>query len=375
MFGRRIRLFNLLGFEVGVDWSWFIIALLVVWSLARGLFSNFVSGLPPGTYWWMAVAGAAGLFASIVLHEFGHSVVARACGIQMGGITLFVFGGVAQMNQEPPSPKSEFLMAIAGPITSFILAGVASGLRWLSNALAWPVEATAIFAYLSWINLALGVFNLVPAFPLDGGRILRSILWAARKNLLSATRIASGVGAGFAYLLLFGGALAFFFGNFMAGFWWFVLGLFIRAASRMSYQQVAIRGALAGQAVTRFMDPQPLAVPASTSLKDLAERYVYRSQFRTFPVVEDGQFLGCIHVDQLKQIPSSEWERRTAQSLAAPCSEATIAPETDAADALSTMRRTNRRRLLVVDQNHLLGVINLHDLLNFLVRKTELEGA
>src|ERR1051325_2973447 len=320
MFGRRIRLFRLLGFEVGLDYSWFLIALLVLWSLARGVFPAFVSGLPETDYWWMAMAGAAGLFGSIILPQLGPALVARAWGIRIGGITLFIFGGVAELEQEPPTPKSEFLMAIAGPIASFLLGGLSYGFQALNDTLAGPIEATAILSYLAWINLALGLFNLLPAFPLDGGRVLRSIFWGLKKNLLWATRVASRIGALFAYLLLAAGAVAFLFGNFIGGLWWFILGFFIRAASRMSYQRVALRQALAGESVARVMDPHPLAVPASISLREMVEQYAYRSQVHTFPVVEDGHLLGCITLDQLKKVPSSEWDQRTAQNLASPCS-------------------------------------------------------
>ncbi|PWU12923.1 MAG: site-2 protease family protein [Verrucomicrobia bacterium] len=376
MFDHRVKLFKLMGFQVSLDASWLIIAVLVAWSLARGVFPAFVSGLSPGTYWWMAAAGAAGLFLSIVLHEFGHSIVARSQGIPMTGITLFVFGGVAEMGGEPPSATAEFLMAMAGPITSFILAGVSYGIRKLSDAMGGPIEVTAIFAYLAWINAALAIFNLVPAFPLDGGRVLRSILWAARKNLLWATRAAAAIGTGFACLLMAAGVASFFFGNFITGIWWFVLGMFIRGASRRSLQQVLVRHALLGEPVAKFMDSHPVTVPASTSIKDVVERFVYRYPFRTFPVVDDGHLLGCINLNQLKQVPPSEWEARTAGNLAVPCSNGTtIAPDADAANALSTMSRGQSGRLLVVERDRLVGVVALKDLLNFLTRRMELEGA
>ena len=178
MFKRSISLFKLFGFEVRLHWTWSIIALLVLWSLARGVFPSAIQGLAAGTYWWMAAVGATGLFFSIILHELGHAVVARSYGIPMRSITLFVFGGVAEMERDPPNPKSEFLMALAGPVTSYIVAGAAVALRLLNDALAWPVQATVILSYLCWINVLLASFNLIPAFPLDGGRIFRSILWA-----------------------------------------------------------------------------------------------------------------------------------------------------------------------------------------------------
>ncbi len=376
MFGRGLTLFRLLGFRVRVDWSWIIIAALVTWSLGRGVFPAYIEGLPAGTYWWMAAAGAIAFFICIILHEFGHSVVARAYGIPMQGITLFVFGGVAEMGAEPRSAISEFWMAVAGPITSLILAGIFYGLRRLSDAWQWPVQAMGIFTYLYWVNLALVAFNIIPAFPLDGGRVLRSILWGASKNLAWATRVASFIGTVFGILLVLLGILAFVFGNFIAGVWWFIIGLFIRRASQISYQQVVVGRALEGVPVRRFMNSNPVTVSPSTSIKDLVENFVYRYHFKMFPVVQDGHLVGCVTLNQVKQVPREEWETRTAENLAVPCSgENTVTPDTDAVNALSTMRQKQVTRLMVVDQDHLVGVISLRDLLNFLSLRAELEGA
>jgi Zn-dependent protease len=323
----------------------------------------------------MGVVGALGLFLSIVLHEFGHSVVARAFGIPMNGITLFVFGGVAEMGDEPPSPKSELLMAIAGPLTSVFLGGVAYGLRCLSDVWAWPIEATVILGYLTWINLALAGFNLIPAFPLDGGRVLRSILWAARGDLVSATRIASTLGTGFAFLLMFLGIASFVFGNFITGVWWVILGMFLKSVSRASYQRVRVRQVLQGETVQHFMNRNPVTVPPSISLKDLVDNYVYRYYFKTFPVVDHDRLMGCIDLDRLREIPRGEWEQRTAETVASPCStQNTIAPDAAATKALSAMSQNRLGRLLVVDRDRLVGIITLKDLLGFLSRKLELEN-
>ncbi|MGH7970572.1 MAG: M50 family metallopeptidase, partial [Limisphaerales bacterium] len=345
-------------------------------SLARGIFPASVEGLPPATYWWMGVAGALGLFLSIVLHEFGHSVVARRFGIPMNGITLFIFGGVAEMGDEPPSPKSELLMAIAGPITSVVLGGIAYGLRRLSDAWAWPIESTVILAYLSWINFALAAFNLIPAFPLDGGRVLRSILWGVRGNVVSATRIASAIGTGFAFLLIFWGIVSFVFGNFIMGVWWVILGLFIQRVSRASYDRIRVREVLQGETVRHFMHRDLITVPPSISVKELVDNYVYRYYFKTFPVVDHDRLMGCVDLTRLKEVPRQEWEHRTAETVASPCSsENTIAPDAAATKALSAMSRNQLGRLLVVDHERLVGIITLKDLLGFLSRKMELEKA
>ncbi len=191
MFGKRITLFRLLGFEVRVDASWVVIALIVTWTLASGIFPHQYADLPVATYWWMGAAGMVGLFASIVFHELSHSLVARRHGIEIKGITLFIFGGVAEMEDEPPDPKSEFAMAIAGPIASYGLCAALYGTTAIGIALDWPVPMVAVFRYVAYMNGILATFNLVPAFPLDGGRVLRSILWAWKSNIRWATRTGS----------------------------------------------------------------------------------------------------------------------------------------------------------------------------------------
>lgn len=252
--GRGIRLFNLMGFEVRLHSSWLILAVLVVWSLAGGFFPYRFPGYSQGDYWAMALGGLAGLLCSIVVHEFAHSVVARHYGIPMRGITLFIFGGVAEMGDEPPNAKSEFLMAIAGPLTSFVVAACSFAVGAGIGAAGSPGVA-AVFSYLAWINTVLGLFNLVPAFPLDGGRVLRAAIWAKRRDLVSATRISSRIGSAFGIFLMILGAWNILRGNIVGGMWWILIGLFVRDASRMSYRQVLYRREMAAQ---RVIDIEPV---------------------------------------------------------------------------------------------------------------------
>ena len=213
MFGKRITIFKLLGFEVRIDASWLIIASLVVWTLATGYFPFQTPGLPGGTYWWMAIAGAVGLFASIIIHEFAHSVIARREGIPMKGITLFIFGGVAEMKDEPPSAGTEFRMAIAGPIMSVFVGTCCYAIYLLGTQRGLPAASLAVFSYLAFINIALAVFNMLPAFPLDGGRVLRAYLWNRSHNLRRATRFVSRLGAGFGTGFIVLGLFSVFIGN------------------------------------------------------------------------------------------------------------------------------------------------------------------
>ena len=218
MFGRQSKLFKLFGFTVRVDASWLVIAFLIAFTLAAGLFPSYYKGLPASTYWWMGVAGAAGLFVSIVFHEFWHSLVARQYGLPISGITLFIFGGVSEMAEEPQSPKVEFFMAVAGPVSSFLLSGIFY-LAFLGTRANTPLPVHAVLAYLAYVNVLLGLFNLLPAFPLDGGRVLRSVLWYAKGNLRWATRIASRIGSAFGAGMILLGIVTFVRGNLIGGVW------------------------------------------------------------------------------------------------------------------------------------------------------------
>ena len=263
MFGRRIKLFKLFGFEVRIDLSWVIIAVLIVWSLAIGLFPFRYKNLSAQTYWLMGVAGAVGLFLSIIFHEIFHSLVARRFGIPMKGITLFIFGGVSEMGEEPTSAKAEFLMAIVGPLSSIAIALACYGIHILGVSSGWPESVDGVVQYLAYINGLLAVFNLLPAFPLDGGRALRAILWGLRKNLRWATRVSSAVGFGFGVLLILLGVSQFLTGNVIGGIWLFLIGMYLQSAARASYQQILIRKALEGELVRRFMKTDPVTVSPS----------------------------------------------------------------------------------------------------------------
>lgn len=374
MFGKSYRLFKLLGFEVSIDLSWLVIAVLITWSLASGLFPYYYENLSTATYWWMGVLGAVGLFLSIILHELSHSIVARRHGIPMRGITLFIFGGVAQMSEEPPSAKSEFRMAIAGPIASIIIGVTLYGIDIATQGIIASVPFHGIIRYLAFINLILAAFNMVPAFPLDGGRVLRSALWGWKKNLNWATRIASKIGTGFGFLLIALGVLSFINGSFIGGAWWFLIGLFLHKASQMSYQQLLMRRMLEGESVERFMKKDPVTISLSMRVNDVIENYFYRYHFKMFPVVEDSKLLGCVTINQIKHVAPEERKNLTVKEILSECTdENTISADSDAVKALSKMNRTQNSRLMVRDNGHLEGIIALKDMMKFLSTKIELE--
>jgi Zn-dependent protease/CBS domain-containing protein len=374
MFGKRIRLFNLFGFEVKADFSWIVIVILVVWSLSTSYFPSSYKDLSSQSYWFLGVAGALGLFLSIIVHEFSHSYVAKRYGLPMKGITLFIFGGVAEMGDEPPNAKVEFMMALAGPVSSIIIAIIFFGIYSVGKAIGIPNFINGLFGYLWFINALLAGFNLLPAFPLDGGRILRSILWGTKKNLRWATRISSRIGGIFGTFLIIMGVYFFLRGYFINGMWWFLIGMFLNGAAKSSYTQLITRDALRGEPVQRFMITDPLTVEPSVTIRDLVENYIYKYHFKMFPVVQNDILMGCIATKQIKEIPSDAWDQKTVGDLIVNCSpENTISPHADAVQALSVMNNNQASRLMVVDGNRLRGIITLKDMLQFLALKVELE--
>jgi len=375
MFGKRFEIFKLFGFAVRLDASWFLIVVLIAWSLATGIFPAAYPSLGTLAYWLMGTAGAVGLFAAVVLHEFAHSLVARRNGLPMEGITLFLFGGVAEMSEEPPSAGVEFKVAIAGPLTSIALGMACYALVGASLSLSWPEEIVGVLKYLAEINIIVALFNLLPAFPLDGGRVLRSILWRAKGKLGWATRIASQVGTGFATAMILLAVVIVLLGNLLGGVWMFLIGLFLRNAAQMSYRQVELRRALEGETVRRFMHAAPVVVPRSTSVRQLVDEYVYRYHHKMYPVVEGERLVGCVTTDAVRHLSRDEWDSNTVTAVMSPCDEHnTIGPDDDAMHALSRMRQEGTTRLLVVEQGpHLLGILTMKDLLEFFALKVELE--
>lgn len=373
MFTKRFTIFKLFGFEVKLDLSWLLIAILIIWSLATGFFPLSFPGLAVATYWWMGAFCALGLLFSIVFHELSHSIVARRYGLKISGITLFIFGGVAEMTEEPENAKTEFMMAIAGPLSSFLLAFIFYGLYILSVSIGAELAVLGVLLYLSYMNLMLAIFNLVPAFPLDGGRILRAALWRWKHSLHEATRISSQIGSGFGIVLIILGVLAVLRGNFIGGMWWFLIGMFLRSAAGMSYQQLLVREMLSGETVGHLMNSTIVVVPPSISVQELVEDYVYKYHFKMFPVVENSKLMGCVTTNEIKNLPREEWGWRKVRDVATSCTaENTIAPDTEVLKAMSMMTQSGKSRLMVVDHGKLVGILALKDLMKKLSTKLEL---
>lgn len=376
MFTNKIELFSILGFRVSLDLTWFILAALIVWSLAGGYFPGVIAGIAPGVALALGVAGALGLFISIVLHEFSHAIVARRYNIPIKGITLFIFGGVAEMEDEPPGAKSEFLMAIAGPIMSLALALLFQGVALALPGAADEAPLVALFAYLGLINAVLAIFNLIPAFPLDGGRVLRAAVWWWTGDLDRATRIGAGTGRVLGSVLVALGFLNALTGNIVAGLWQALIGLFIIGAARSAETRLTMTALLEDLPVRRLMVANPVSVPDDTPLDYLIENYFYRFNHKLFPVLRDGVLIGCIRLDDVGRVPPEERAARVAgDTLATDSAGRTVGPETPVLEAMRRMQALNASRLMVAEGGRLMGILTMRDIVSHIAIKRELGQA
>ncbi|PWK57984.1 site-2 protease family protein [Roseicyclus mahoneyensis] len=373
MFGHSVKLFTLMGFEIKIDASWLLIAALIVWSLSSGYFPQVLPGLSQSAYLILSITAMLALFASLILHELAHSLVARRYGLGIGGITLFLFGGVAELVDEPKSAASEFWIAIAGPIMSFVLAGL-FGLAALVAGGAGVVGI--LLGYLASINLVLAVFNLIPAFPLDGGRVLRAWLWQRSGDMLEATRKASGAGTVLAIGLMGLGLFSALSGGGIGGAWLVLIGFFVLNASRGAYQRLLVQDSLKGRRVAELMTPDPWTAHPDMTLADLADRVMMAHAVSFAPVVGDGAVVGYVDAQLMRTIAREEWANTTVGDVMAAVDDSClVAPRMTAEDALNRLAQGPHRKLIVVEGRQLRGVLSLRDLMGHIAVVQALGGA
>lgn len=375
MFENRVKLMNIFGFEVKIDISWLVIAILVTWSLAESVFPLYDPNLSQQVYWILGFTGAIGLFASIIFHELCHSIVARRYGLPMKGITLFIFGGVAEMDEEPAKPKIEFLMALAGPLASIAIGSICFILLGIAQSAQWSSALRMIFSYLGTINIFLALFNLIPAFPLDGGRIFRAFLWHQKRDLRWATRVASGVGSGFGLFLILAGFVSVFGGGIIGGIWWVLIGLFIRGASKMSYQSALIRDTLDGEPVSKFMKKEVIAISPEDSVEELVEDFFYKYDNQMYPVISDYDEPKYVTLKDVKMMPRQEWKSHRVAELAHNITnETAVSLDENALKALSLMNKTGNNVMMVIDSGgKLAGTVAMRDLLRYLSNNIDID--
>lgn len=365
-----IPLGRILGIPISLDFSWFLIFVLLTWSLAVSYYPSEFKDWSTGMYWMMGAVTAVMLFVSVLLHELGHSVVALQYKIPVRRIILLVFGGIAELGSEPPSALAEFWVALAGPIVSFFLALIFSLLQPLVSA-AEPL--LALVKYLAYINGILGLFNLVPGFPLDGGRIFRAIVWGITKNMRKATVIAANLGRMIAFMFIMIGVWQIFRGNLGNGIWIAFIGWFLDNAASSQIQRLVIRDLLAGHKVSEVMGQNYVFIPPDYTLQRLVDDHIFGAGRRCMIVKEDETIMGLLTLHRLKAISRSEWGTITAGEAMIPREDIRfVAPDIEIWEALGKMDRVGVNQLPVMENNRIVGMLSREDVISYLQTLQEL---
>jgi len=367
MFSNAVKIFTLNGFDIKLDPSWALIAALITWSLSQHYFPSVHPDQTGTTYVVMALAAMLCFFASLLLHELAHSVVARRFGMRIKSITLFLFGGLAETENEPQSAGIEFWVALAGPAMSLCLGAGFWLLSAITARIAGLQSVTAVFSYLAVINLVLALFNMVPAFPLDGGRVLRAYLWNKTGDPLQATQTASKSGMAFAYVLMGLGLFALFQGAVVSALWQMMIGGFLLIAARSSYQMQLARSVFGKRTVAEIMHRDPIVVSPDATLTEFVNTIILHEGITFVPVVENGVLLGHIDQSMVRKIDRENWASTRVGDIFIGLDEAaTIPADTSVQDLLERISSTGTRKFLVASGHNLLGVISLADLVRYL---------
>jgi Zn-dependent protease/CBS domain-containing protein len=387
-----VRVGKLFGIPIYIDWSWLFIFLLITWNLAT-VFGQLHPQWGAALNWGTAAVASLLFFASVLVHELAHALMARAQGVPVGRITLFLFGGVASMDRHPPSPRAEFLITIVGPISSVLLGLLFWGLALVAaapaqQAMADPAGAIAalgpvatLLLWLGPINILLGVFNMIPGFPLDGGRILRSILWAATNNLRRATRWATRVGQAVAWLLIltgvamiFGVQVPFFGAGIIGGIWLAFIGWFLNSAAVQSYHQVVIQDVLEDVPVWRLMRADVPTVRPDIPVSALTYEHVMGTDERAFPVLDGNRLVGLVTLEDIRKLSRDDWETTLVHQIMTPAADlVSVTPDEESAEALNKLARKDVRQLPVLQDGQVVGMLRRRDIMRWLQLHSEAE--
>jgi Zn-dependent protease len=365
----QVRIARVMGISVYVHFSWLIIFALITWTLATGYFPTYYPDLPASSYWAKGLVASFLFFVSILLHELGHALVAVRNGIEIRAITLFIFGGVSQMEKDPEDGATEFRIAAIGPVVSVALAGL---FYLASTAQVLGASGQAVARYLAIINLALAIFNLVPAFPLDGGRILRGLLWKSRGKA-RATRVAAGAGSFFAYFLIVAGALRLFSGDGIGGIWYVLIGWFLKEGAQGAYQRVRLDETLHGVTVRDAMIMDPETLPAHVSLTEAAQSHFLRSGYGGYPVQRGDETVGLLCLKDILKRPAGERDSTSVQAAMTPLGpEIVVGPGDPLGSAMARMAQGGGGRLLVMEGGRLTGLLTMGSVVRHIRVREEL---
>jgi len=368
----RIKIAKVAGIPVQVDVSWLLIFVWVTWSLGASYYPERYPSWMTGATWALSIVTSLLFFGSVLLHELGHAYVAKTLGTPVKDITLFIFGGVATMAEEPDEPGKELAMAIAGPLVSLALSAVFAAVHLATRASGSPVSGMCLF--LGGINLSLGAFNLLPGFPLDGGRVLRALLWGIRKDLAWATRWASRVGQFFAYGMILLGISWVFSGQWVNGLWLAFIGLFIDGAARTSYRQMSLREQLEGQTVAQAMNHACMLLAPDMHLDEIVDKHLLPGGRRCFAVGDQNGVLGLLTIHNLAAVPKVDWPFTEVSEVVTPFEDLiVVTPETTLWGAVQQMTREGVNQLPVVVDEVLDGMISREDVVSYIKVRAELQ--
>jgi Zn-dependent protease len=368
-------LFKFLGFEIKIDWSCIFLAIFVTWTLAIDFFPRHFPNCSMHTYWLMGLIGAVGLFLSIVCHELCHSIVGRYYGMPFKSIIIFIFGGMAETKEIPPSPKVEFLISFAGPLFSLILGLFFKLLLLFATNNNWPASLNGILFYFGMINIVLGIFNLMPGLPLDGGRILRAILWWWKNDLKWATTVACQGGIGLSFAMIFFGFLLIVQTIVIGGIWIVLLGFFMLNSAKICYKDFIIQESFGNDSIKKYIKTPSISLHSDITVQALADDYFQKYYHKIYPVTEeDGTLLGYVSLDEIKQIPKEKWPLILVRNMMLECSEdILIDGDTKVIDVLHMMRFPRNNRIIVAEHGKLYGTISFQDLMDAIFIKLSLK--
>ena len=356
------RIGRWLGFPIRIDYSWFLVAALVVWTFSFSEFPLRLPGYAQSTYLAMGIAASVLFFLSVLLHELGHAVVARQRGITVEGITLFIFGGIAQASEEASRPLDEFLLTAAGPLTSLLLAGAFYAAEALTRLGGVPDPLVTVFGFLGLLNLVLAIFNMIPGFPLDGGRIFRSIVWAVTGDMRRATRWATWGGRLFGMSLIALGLYGLTVGLLLPALWAIFIGWFVAHAANTSFRQFELRRALERIPVSRVMTLEARAIPANMPISRVVDDYFLRGHREAYAVELDGVVLGLLHIQDVAEVPIEMRDRATAAQVMRPTYDLpTARPHESLADLALRLGSGDNSTALVVEKGRAIGLVDVRD--------------
>ncbi len=359
------RIGNIAGIDIDINVSWIIILVLLTVSLATGWFPQLYPGWSTATYWLIAFLSSLLLFVSVLLHELAHSLVARRRGLPVTSITLFIFGGVSNIEREPTSPGIEFQMAVVGPLTSLLIGVICFLLQLPLQGSNSPLEG--ILFYLAVTNILLGVFNLIPGFPLDGGRVLHSIVWRLTGNMRQAMRVASLTGQFIAYLFILLGIWIFFAGSILDGLWLGFIGWFLLSAAQSANAQVMLTSVLRGVTVGEVMNPKPTTVAANISLQQLVDAYFLPGGLRYALVMQADHLVGLMTLSDIRHIPREQWGQVPVSNAMIPLSRLhVVTPQQSLSDVLPLMAGRDVNQLPVVQNDALVGIVSRDAIVHYL---------